>query len=112
MEEIDLASLADSGIVQNIVRTHDATGQHIAGMFRCDLEPGQSSVVLNVPIHPPLPEIPTVEAVCVDSDARIRVTDRQRFGVRLEISVTPSDQPQSFVFVEVVISSPLNLECP
>lgn len=48
--------------------------------------PSQSLVVVHVSLEPALDSAPTVKAEILEGHARIRITDRQRFGVRLELT--------------------------
>lgn len=102
-----IESLLAAGIVQQQTRTQSVDTDQIAGIFRCDFIQDQDRYVLNIPIHPALPKIPAVEAIALESDARIRVTDRQRFGVRLEVVLNRAAAEPQCVFVDVVIASSL-----
>ena len=109
LNELDdsIASLLAVGIVQQLTRTQLAGVDQIAGIFRCDFALGQDRYALNIPVHPALSEIPTVEAIALESDARIRVTDRQKFGVRLEVVLSRAAVQTQQVFVDVVIACSL-----
>jgi hypothetical protein len=104
--EDSVESLLRSGILQQWNRTLADGRDLIAGIFRCDFEPGQQRYALSIPIHPALADIPCVEAICLERDARVRQTDCQRFGVRLEIVLSETSDQVQPVFVDVVISSP------
>ena len=83
--EVTREDLLAAGIVQQCSR-YDLDGQEsICGIFRCDFEPLQRRTALHVPIHPPLSDLPEVEAIGIDCDLRTRVTDCQKFGVRIEV---------------------------
>lgn len=109
LNEMDdsIESLSAAGIVQQLTRTQAVDTDQITGIFRCDFEPEQERYALNIPIHPALSELPSVEAIALESDARIRVTDRQRFGVRLEVVLNQAASEPQRVFVDVVIASRL-----
>jgi len=100
-----IESFLVSGIVQQVTRTQIAESDQIVGIFRCDFEPDQQRYALNIPIHPALSEIPSVEALCLESDARIRITDLKKFGVRLEVVLNENSQDAQSVFVDAVIVS-------
>ena len=103
--ETDVQELHQSGLVQQYSRHRKDSTEYINGIFRCDFDVNQKRYALNIPIHPPLFEIPTVEAIGIDCDVRIRVTDCQRFGVRIEIAANDAINAASSRFVDVVISS-------
>ena len=98
-------SFLAAGIMQQLTRTRIDGVDRVAGIFRCDFEREQRHYALNIPVHPALSDVPTVEAICLDCDARIRVTDCQKFGVRIEIVLNESPTEDQSVFVDVVISS-------
>ncbi len=102
-----IESLLATGIVQQLMRTQLAGTDQITGIFRCDFSQEQDRYALNIPIHPALSAIPAVEAIALESDARIRVTDRQKFGVRLEVVLNRAAAEPQQVFVDVVIACSL-----
>jgi hypothetical protein len=108
-ERIVLQLLADPDVTQQVTRRHCDGVDSIAGYFRCRFEPSQERAVLHVPIHPPMTEVPAVDACLVEDreGVRIRITDRQKFGARLEVIRSGGhDQPAS-VMVEVTLTASL-----
>ncbi len=98
--------LADPGLVQHIVRTRSEGRENIVGYFRCPFEAGQQRHILHVPFTPSLNSTPSIEALVTEaSDVRIRVTDRQKYGARIEVILpVPSLNKQSLL-VEVIATS-------
>ena len=84
--------MADPAVSQHIIRSHDGTQDLFAGEFRISIPPQQTIHVLHVPLHPPMNHDPTVEAFADNDALRIRVTDVQKFGVRLEIKADASEE--------------------
>ena len=101
----ELAAMIAEGITQKIVRTENDGREVIVGMFRCDLEPDQSRYVLNVPIHPALRDVPTVETIVFEDGVRTRITDCKKFGIRLELVISNTDHSPKSIFLETVISA-------
>ena len=91
-EEQEYSVMADQAVSQHIIRSHDGTQDLFAGEFRISIPPQQTIYVLHVPLHPPMNSKPRVEAFADNQALRIRVTDVQRFGVRLEIKAASSDE--------------------
>ena len=90
-EEQENSVMADRAVSQHVIRSHDGTQDLFAGEFRISIPPRQTIHVLHVPLYPPMDSQPSVEAFTDNEQLRIRVTDVQRFGVRLEIKVQSSD---------------------
>jgi len=106
-EQLVQQLLSDPEVTQLVTRRNCDGLDSITGYFRCKFEASQERAILHVPIHPPLASVPDVEAMLVEeSDSvRIRVTDRQKFGARLEvIRSTGLDQPD-VVIVEVLLTA-------
>ena len=103
--EVSRDDLIESGIVQQFQRYRNGEGESICGIFRCDFEPLQRRAAIHIPIHPPFSNLPSVEAIGIDCELRTRVTDCQKFGVRLEIVIDDVSANNQFQFVDVVISS-------
>jgi hypothetical protein len=88
------------------VRSVESGVDHIVAIYRCHFEPGEQLVVVHVPIYPAFEEIPEVEAICLDGNARIRVTDRQKFGIRLEVIHSSPMPGRVCEIIEVVARAP------
>lgn len=103
----DFRELLASGITQQITRSIRDQTECIVGLYRLDFENDQLRYPLNIPIHPPLPDVPMVEAETMNVSSRVRVTNCQRFGVRIEVVLHENVNNNEPVFVEVSISSPI-----
>ena len=99
----EIVDLISAGITQKITRCVDDNSERLAAVFRCDFQPDQSRYIVNIPIHPPLISVPEVEAVVLNASARTRVTNCEKFGVRIEVVCNePSDEPKQ-LFLEAMI---------
>lgn len=97
-DEQEYSVMTDPAVSQHVIRSHDGTQDLFAGEFRISIPPQQTIYVLHVPLYPPMDSKPSVEAFADNQALRIRVTDAQRFGVRLEIKAASSDE----AIVEVI----------
>jgi hypothetical protein len=103
-------TLADPNLVQHIVRSNQDGIESIVGYFRCEFLAGQQRYVLHAPFSPALGAVPAIEAMvadeeCLQDSVRVRVTDKQKFGARLEVVlVEPAKKPISLL-VEVIASA-------
>jgi len=104
-EDQEFSVMADHAVSQHIIRSHDGTQDLFAGEFRISIPPRQTIHVLHVPLHPPMNGVPTVEAFADNDALRVRVTDVQKFGVRLEIKADASDE-QLVEVIQVQIAAP------
>ena len=95
--------LENPALSQHVTRTVEEDRETVIGYYRVGFSPKQLRQVLHVSFSPPLRSLPTIEAHATDSDGiRIRVTDTQKFGVRIEIiRSTPNDNADQ-VLVEVI----------
>jgi hypothetical protein len=107
--EVMLAQvLADPNLVQHVMRTRNDGVETMTAYFRCDFSPGQQRYVLHVPFSPAFLEVPIVNSMFTEgSDGRIRVTDCQKFGARLEVILPPSGGSESSLLVEVIATAPV-----
>lgn len=102
----DLESmLCDPAVKQIIVRSENDGVDQLVGYYRCEFAPDEKRHILHVPIQPPMLEQPTVQAIGVDDDIRVRVTDCQKFGVRLEILLNQVATESLGVVVEIILNS-------
>lgn len=106
-EQIVQQLLSDPDVTQHVTRRSCDGTDSITGYYRCQFESSQERAILHVPIHPPMLSVPEVEALFVDDDEalRIRVTDRQKFGARLEIIRSAGQEQANSVMVEVVLTA-------
>ncbi len=85
VEEEEFSPMSDPAVTQHIIRSNADGIDQFNGQFRVSLRSQQATTVLHVPLHPPMESAPVAEAYCENEAVRIRVTEVQRFGVRLEI---------------------------
>ena len=106
-EQIVTYILADPNVTQHVTRTLCDGVDSVAGYFRCNFSATQERSILHVPLVPPMAEVPAVEAIVVDEQlsARIRVTDRQKFGVRVEVIRGADVAGAASLMIEVIVSS-------
>ena len=107
--EEDWEQLLSAGITQKMTRSISDGQEHIHGIFRCDFAPNQDRYALNIPIHPALQQIPTVEAFSIDGKSRLRVSDQKKYGVRVEVVLErepdASETEPNSCYVEIIILS-------
>ena len=83
--------LSNRELIQHTTRHVVADGEVATGYFRCHFQPGQQRAVIHFNFTPPLACLPDISATLMDDvSARIRVTDCQRYGTRVEVVL---DQP-------------------
>ncbi|MEM9413778.1 MAG: hypothetical protein AAGA30_21900 [Planctomycetota bacterium] len=113
-QEEDWTHLQSSGVTQKLTRTMVDDREQIHCIFRCDFKAHQDRYILNIPIHPALFDKPEVEAFSIDGESRLRITDIQKHGIRVEVIDTSmstaggckSSQKQRYV--EIIVSSKCN----
>ena len=95
--------LDDPDFIQQVTRTTHEGRETITGYFRIALKPGEQRQILHVPFTPPLKTIPRVEArVEGQQSIRVRITDRQKFGLRAEVILARATESIRRVLVEVI----------
>ena len=98
--------LADRDLVQHVVRTARDGCESVVGYYRCVFAKRQQRYVLHIQFEPPLSSIPHVEALVTgQSEVRTRVTDRQKFGARIEIILPSPTLEGEELLVEVISTS-------
>ena len=98
--------LNDDRLLQQTQRTRDEHGEAQTGYYRCYFEPGQQRYALHVTIHPAMLERPTVETMVLNrDDVRVRVTDRQKYGLRIELILASPSETGSEAIAEVIAYS-------
>ena len=99
--------LSDPSVTQFVTRRNCDGLESVTGYFRCQFDTTQERTILHVPIHPPLGNVPEVAAMLVEEidSFRIRVTDRQKFGARLEVIRSAGLDQADLVVVEVVLTA-------
>jgi len=97
--------LDDPNLVQHLTRTQHDGHETIVAYFRISFEPGQQRQILHVPFAPPLEFVPQVKAHATDhQEIRVRVTDRQKFGIRAEVILPAPATSVQRVLIEVIAS--------
>jgi hypothetical protein len=97
--------LDDPNLVQHLSRTEHHGIETIVAYFRIAFEPGQQRQILHVPFAPPLKLVPQVKAHATDhQEVRVRVTDRQKFGIRAEVILPVPSVSAQRIIVEVIAS--------
>ena len=91
-ESHESSPMADPSVSQHVVRAFKDDQDILSGEFRVSISADQTISVLHVPLYPPMQTLPEVEAFCDNDAVRIRITDVQRFGVRLEVKTKQADE--------------------
>lgn len=100
--------LDDPKLIQHFMRTVSDGCDTIVGYFRISFESGQQRQVLHVPFVPPLKIVPQVEAdACNLQDVRVRVTDCQKFGIRVEVVLPQPADSEKKLLVEIIATEAL-----
>jgi hypothetical protein len=91
--------LDDPNLSQLLLRRNEENGESITAYFRLKVLAGQQRVSWHVPVSPAFLTAPTCTSEAVDgSDARVRFTNIQKFGVRAELIVPePSDRDRTIL---------------
>jgi hypothetical protein len=82
--------LADQGITQFSTRSLRDGVDTLCCYQRCvcSCTGDQTRLILHFPFYPPFQQIPEVQLNLLNSDlGRLRITDRQKFGARVEVSL-------------------------
>ena len=89
-------------LLQQIVRTREASGEAIHAVLRAQFQPGEQVQVLHVSFCPQLVNAPRLEAfVSGEIDASAKVTSAYGFGARLEVQLSQPADEFSSVLVEL-----------
>ncbi len=107
-EHSAISILNDPQISQQLTRRKTDGFDTLIGYFRCPFKALQQRFVLHIPLYPAMGEVPEVEAAVVDCDqATTRITDQQKFGLRLEIVLARPSSDAKQLLVEVTAYSRL-----
>lgn len=91
-------------VTQHMVRSQQDGVDHVVAYFRLGFEAEQQRQILHIPFFPALNTVPKVEAHVTDQEGvRIRVTDVQKFGVRLE-AIRSGNLLKNTAVIEVIAS--------
>lgn len=83
--EIESPILTDRSIRQQMIRSIVGAEDCLSVTARVSVAQDADRAILHIPVYPPFDSIPEVDAFVVQgSELRIRVTQKQRFGLRLE----------------------------
>lgn len=95
--------LDDPNLVQHVSRIQCQGIETVTGYFRLTFAEGQQRQIIHFPFTPPLRLVPVVEAHATDqNDVRVRITDRQRFGVRAEVIHSRHKGLSQQILVEII----------
>ena len=98
--------LADPCLVQHVVRTNRDGVETVVAYFRCVFSRGLQRYVLHVPFSPAFVGIPVVSAMATEhADVRVRITDCQKFGARLEVVLPQPSDCETSLLVEVIATT-------
>ena len=98
--------LSDPHLRQHLVRTERDGVDSITTYNRCEFALGQQRFIWHLSFLPPFSSLPEIEARALDNlDLRVRVTDRQKFGARLEIVLPSPSVGNLTVLVEAMATA-------
>lgn len=102
--------LEDPSVSQFSIRHGFEAEDTLSTYVRCDFAEGQQRYILHVPFYPHFGNIPQVTATIFDENAgRARVTDQQKFGSRVEITLDGPTTSAQRILVEVIASAPTSV---
>ncbi|MDA7861790.1 hypothetical protein N9B31_02715 [Mariniblastus sp.] len=104
--EIALQQILETpGLFQHVTRSDHEGLETVVGYFRIDFEPNCQRHILHVPFSPPFKTIPQVDTNTLgEQEARIRITDRQKFGLRMEIILPQTSDSSQHMIIETIAS--------
>lgn len=101
--------LEDPSLTQHLVRHRFETEETLVTYLRCEIAANLQRYILHVPFYPHFQAIPQVRASLFDdTSARVRVTDQQKFGARIEITLDHPASSDSQVMLEVSASAAIS----
>jgi hypothetical protein len=105
--ELMLAQVLENpGVSQILIRHRTATEETLSVHVRCQFAAGQQRFTLHVPFYPHFSSIPEVAAsIFDDTGGRTRITDRQKFGTRIEITLDQPAESIQQVLIEVTATA-------
>jgi len=103
--------LSDPSFTQITTRCQRDGMDTICHYHRCQRPQHQARLILHFPFYPPFEGVPEVQINFMDQvEGRIRITDQQKFGARVEIvlnlSSLSSESSPDF-WMECIASAPL-----
>ncbi|MDE0935046.1 MAG: hypothetical protein OSA89_03960 [Mariniblastus sp.] len=104
--EIALQQILETpGLFQHVTRSDQEGLETVVGYFRIDFEPNSQRHILHIPFSPPFKTIPQVETNTLgEQEARIRITDRQKFGLRMEVILPQTADSSQHMIIETIAS--------
>ena len=101
--------LNDSELMQSITRRQSGGHDTFVGYFRCRFAAGQQRYSLHIPLYPAMEKVPDVEVMPIEADeVKARVTDRQKFGLRIELVLPKPTKSDQQILVEVTAYAQAN----
>ena len=106
LEEPQLPIFSDTSISQQTIRSEFEGEDCLNATTRAIIPAGADRHVIHIAICPAMEAIPEVDAYVISgTEARIRTTQRQKFGVRLELVVGQVADQDRETILEVVVRS-------
>ncbi len=104
--EIALQQILETpGLFQHVTRSDHEGLETVVGYFRVDFEPNSQRHILHVPFSPPFKTLPQVDTNTLgEQDARIRITDVQKFGLRMEVILPQMTNSSQHMIIETIAS--------
>ena len=104
-EQVQAQLLEQPGCRQLLFRSVDAEHELVQAALRVSWPAGSSLAVMHLPLVPPVAEITQVSVeLAATTNARLRITDQQPYGIRVEASLpaAPKDPIEDFLLLVVV----------
>lgn len=106
LEEPQLPIFLDSSISQQTIRSECEGEDCLNATTRAIIPAGADRHVIHIAICPAMSAVPEVDAYVISgTEARIRITQRQKFGVRLELVVGKVADHERETILEIVARS-------
>ena len=94
-------------VTRQVVHTKIDNRSMVTAYVRHHFSAEQKSDVIHVPLHPALEREPTTEVLQVEGpDAKVRVTQSSRFGIRAEIALDQAATEKTELLFEFTITEP------
>lgn len=104
--EIEPAIFSDPSIRQQVIRSVVEDEDFVSVISRVSIAAGADRKIVHIPIHPPFDSNPEVDAFVISgAESRIRVTQKQRFGLRLEVVLARPTAVAVETVIEVISRS-------
>ena len=83
------------------LRTEDG-GESIHALVRAHVPAGERLAVVHLALCPPLETTPKLTAHTIDSEAEVKITQAETYGLRLEVRLPDTDTEPRQIVVEVL----------